>query len=275
MVRIFLVFGMILWTVPCIAQSLKVYFLNVGEGESTYIETPSGQTMLIDAGNIMTGNSVVQFFRKQNISALQALVITHPHYDHMSGVFQLLSAISPQYRYDNGQLLQEADQDIYRWYREFYRKDNYEILRKGVSLDWNPVKIEILSPGELTGDWNRDSLVMLLRYGEIQFLFMADATTQTETQILQQFPNLRADVVKVGHHGDQDASSPAFVKALHPRYAVISTNSANIRGYPSPQIVKRWTDAGASVLTTFNDGTILMESDGHSINLRAAPFSQF
>ncbi len=249
------------------AGTLKVYFLDVGEGESIYIETPELKKILIDSGNLITGNRVAEFLKRHNIKRLDLMIITHPHPDHIGGVFCILNDIQVAKRYDNGQPVGDTTCDnLYRWYEIFYRKDNYSVLKSGDIISLGKVVIKVLSPASLSQNWNDNSLVLKLVYGRTSFLFMGDATLNVERWLLlTKKEELKSDVLKVGHHGAHDAASEAFLKAVSPEYAIISINKNNIRGYPSAQVIQRLKWLGIKVLLTWKEGDILIESNGFKI----------
>lgn len=249
------------------AGTLKVYFLDVGEGESIYIETPESKNVLIDSGNLITVNKVAEFFNRHNIKRLDLMIITHPHSDHMGGVFRILNDIQVDKRYDNGQPVGNTTCDnLYRWYEEFYRKGNYSVLKSGDIISLGRVVIKVLSPPDLSQNWNDNSLVLKLLYGRTSFLFMGDATLNVERWLLlRKKEELKADVLKVGHHGAGDSASEAFLKAVSPEYAVISINKDNIRGYPSEEVIQRLKRLGIKVSLTCKEGDILIESNGLEI----------
>lgn len=248
------------------ADSLKIFFLNVGEGESIYIESKE-KKILIDSGNPITGYQVLQFLKKRSIKSLDALIITHPHPDHMGGVFHILQELKVDTLYDNGEYLRQNKADIYRWYSELFRQNNrYRVLKQGLNINIGKnTRLISLSPDKLSNNWNENSLVFKLSHGKIDILLMGDAGILTEQNLLTQDISLQADLLKIGHHGAHDASSEVFLKAVNPSYAIISTNKNNIRGYPSPKILERLQKRGIKVYSTYEDGDIVFELDEKSI----------
>ena len=121
---------------PADVRYPRIHFLDVGEVSATLIETENNKHILIDCGNVITGSRVLDFCRSAGIKELDVLIITHPHADHMGGVFQLLSGLNIKWVYDNGQPIPAAPKcDLYRWYVESVRHlKNYKILRQGDRL---------------------------------------------------------------------------------------------------------------------------------------------
>ena len=271
MVRKILVSVLIFVLLPLVvfAGTLKVFFLDVGEGEAIYIETPNNKKVLIDTGNLITGYKVVKFLKNRNVNKLDILIITHPHPDHMGGIFHVLQYLKVNTCYDNGQSLsQENNNSIFRWYQELFRTKNYRVLRASDKILLGKVSINILSPEKFTSNWNENSLVIKITYGLTSFLLMGDANINIERELLKKGINLKADVLKVGHHGANDASSKEFIEAVSPKYAVISINKHNIRGYPSEKVIERLKGMGIEVFFTYRDGDILFESDGKNVIIK-------
>jgi competence protein ComEC len=147
--------------------------------------------------------------------------------------------------------------EIYRWYAEAARGANYRALKAGDTLSWGPFKVVVLWPEPpLSGGWNVNSLVLKLVYGESSFLLAGDATDVVEKALLGRGVELRAKVLKVGHHGAPDATGKDFLEAVSPAYAVISVDEGNIRGYPDKEVLKRLKKRGIEILLTKSHGDI-------------------
>lgn len=243
---------------------LKVHFIDVGEGDSILIEASKGKSALVDTGNLISGYNIVEYLRKNKIRKLDYLIITHPHPDHIGGIFFVLRMIEVGKIYDNGQALLEAEKlcDIYHWYREFVRtRPNYAVLKEGdILFLGDEIPLRVIWPQESpdsTVNFNSYSLVIKLDCGESSFLFTGDLDALGESGLLETRADLRADVLKIGHHGAEDTTTPMFLQAVSPRFAVVSVNAENVRGYPSPIVIKRLQDAGIKVYRTDKDGNIV------------------
>ncbi|NPA15126.1 MAG: MBL fold metallo-hydrolase [Deferribacteres bacterium] len=248
------------------AHDLKLYFFNVGEGDATLVKTKDA-AVLIDAGNLITGFSLVRKLRKLGVKRIDALIITHPHPDHMGGVFHVLQAFRVKSRFDNGQPL-PVERDIYRWYGQIFRTGTYRVLRAKDTLRFGALKIDVLSPYVLGRNWNDNSLVLRLSFGKMRFLFMADASLRVEKRLLDAGCGLRSVLLKVGHHGAKDATSVRFLKAVSPRISVIFAARHHFHGYPSASVVRRIKCAGSLLFITGFDGDILVETDGRILKFR-------
>jgi len=258
-------FGALLWLISRSALSapLTVTFLDVGEGEAIFIRN-GGHTALVDSGNAMTGSRIKPFLHSQGVRELDITLITHPHLDHMSGIFHLLPGLELGKRYDNGQALPPGD--IFRWYRAFFRGGDYQVLAAGDELRMQDAQLTVLN-STLDGrsNLNRNSLVLRITHGEITILLMGDADTTVEQDLLEQGAGLNAQLLKTGHHGSIYSSSTTFLDAVAPDYAVISINKDNIRGYPSAEVLTRLAERNIITLTTYEQGNITFHSDGKTL----------
>ncbi len=251
-----------------LASSLEVTFLDAGEGDAIYIRTPGGENLLVDTANPATAVNIVRFLRSRGVNTLHAVFITHPHPDHMGGIFQILSTFSVERIYDNGQPVESMPRcDIYRWYVESVRRlSAYRILRAGQTLEYGKVRVEVLWPRELknTG-WNENSLILRISYAGRVFLLMGDAGSRVEEVLIRDRPHsVRADVLKAGHHGSEGTLSEGFLRRVSPAYVVISVNRDNLRGYPSKVVLERLDEMGIKTLITYRDGNtgFIVHRDG-------------
>jgi len=241
---------------------LKIHFLDVGEGDSILVEAPTGETLLIDTGNFISGFKVSQYLKEKNIQRLEHLIFTHPHLDHIGGAFLMVQEFSVKDIYDNGENLPK--QDIYRWYEQLVRqRAGYRVLSGGDELSVGEFELEILWPARpfVFSDFNVNSLVIMIKYNDFRCLLMADATDQIEKTLLKTGRDFKAEVLKVGHHGAGDASGIEFLQAVSPKIAVISVDRDNIRGYPSAETLERLKKSGSKILRTDQSGTILLTVD--------------
>lgn len=253
------------------ASTLQITFLDVGEGEAILLAAPTGERVLIDTGNPMTAYRIVRFLEDRGIKTIDAIFITHPHPDHMGGIFYLLPHFHVKAVYDNGQTIPEKpDCDIYRWYKELREKEGFKTAKAGDIFSYGGIKIKVLWPqGSFSDDWNSNSLVLKVVYDKSSLLFMGDANANVERSLLEAGLDLKADILKVGHHGGDDATTLPFLRAVRPTFAVISVNRGNIRGYPSVEVIRRLNREGVDILITSSHGDIVFRLDGKGgINIK-------
>jgi len=245
--------------------TLTVHFIDVGQADSTFIELPTGETMLIDAGNNDDGTLVCNYIKDMGYSRIDYLIGTHPHEDHIGGLDDVIRA------YDIG--------TIYMPKKEHTTKTFEDVLQavKDKNLKINTAKagVVIFADDNLTSeivapvnqnydDLNNYSAVILLRYKDISFLFAGDAEKAAESAITA---DINADVLKVGHHGSSTSTSPAFLKKVSPDYAVISVGADNNYGHPDSTVLNRLKTYGAEIYRTDELGTIVFSTDGREINI--------
>lgn len=246
------------------SRNLIVHFLDVGQGDSEFIELPNGETMLIDAGETDMGETVVNDISSLGYTEITYLVATHPHSDHIGGMPAVLDSFNVKNAYLPNA---SASSDIYADFLDKLDVEGCDVYeaKNGVSV----IKTENLSaffvaPCESEyKNLNNYSAVLKLVYNDNSFLFTGDAKSQSEKQITA---DISADVVKVGHHGSKTSSTQAFVSAVSPKYAVIEVGKDNSYGHPDEVVLERWQSAGAIVLRTDLNGNITFTSNGNSIS---------
>ncbi|MBA7653968.1 ComE operon protein 3 [subsurface metagenome] len=240
----------------------RIHFIDVGEGDSILIEI-EGKSALIDTGNLMSGPHLVKYLKGKGIEKLDYLILTHPHPDHIGGVFFILPALKVEKIYDNGQDLGGVRKTcaIYRWYEDLVRKrKNYAVLISGDSLTVGNLALEVLWPLEppTSSDFNAFSLVIVVSHGSFSCLLTGDLTAPGERELLKRGVSLKAGILKVGHHGAKDATTEEFLEAVSPGIAVVSVDKDNFWGYPSARVLQRLKKAGVKVYRTDRDGDIVL-----------------
>ncbi|MFH1752841.1 MAG: MBL fold metallo-hydrolase [Candidatus Omnitrophota bacterium] len=246
----------------CAPDAIEIHFIDVDEGEATLVRTPTGNSILIDTGNLITGLRVVNYLRSNKIESIDALFLTHPHADHIGGTFFVMQMISVDHVFDNGQEL--SDSDMLRWYSKLARAHgNYTALNKGGIFTLDGVTFRALWPadGAASNKWNDNSLVLMLEFGEFRCLFTADISQGVEKGLLERGVPLKADILKVGHHGYADATSKEFLKAVDPEIAVIFAKEDTPHGKLSRTVPRRLAQMKIETLRTDINGTIIIVAD--------------
>lgn len=244
---------------------LQVHFLDVGQADCILIISPSGKSVLIDGGNNEDGPGIVSYLKAQGVKELEGLIATHPHEDHIGGLDQVLQSIPTKNVY-----LPDATANT-RTFTEFIsavKSSGAKRIqaREGVALEIPGCTGVFLAPNQdHYEDLNNYSAVLKLTYGRVSFLFTGDAEDLSEAEMLKKGRDLKATVLKVGHHGSSSSTTKEFLRAVSPQYAVISVGADNDYGHPTPTVLKRLNEAGAKVYRTDLSGTIVAKTDGESI----------
>jgi beta-lactamase superfamily II metal-dependent hydrolase len=246
-------------------SELKVYFVDVGQGDSILID--SGDTeVLVDGGDKAPG--AVSFLKNRVDGALEVMVATHPHADHIGG----LNAVLADFKVDDIWL--NGDTSSSATYSEFMSAVNAEgaaihTAKRGDTIRAGDLSLDVLNPSEpFLDSTNNRSIVLLLHYGDIDFLFTGDAEREAETSMLTAGLIPDVEVLKVGHHGSRTASSRQFLEACQPEVAIYMAGKGNSFGHPHQETITALTDIGAKIYGTDVNGNICITTDGKAYTVQ-------
>jgi len=254
------------------AQNLKVHFIDVGQGDSILIEEPGGHNILVDGGDradIITVQ-IINYLKDRNIKKLDYIISTHPHADHIGGLVDIIDSFEIGAVLDSGKI---HSSKTYENYLIKIDQENisFDTPRQGDELNIGEIKIHFLHPDQNLDQYylNNSSLVFLLKYGQQSFLFTGDIEKEVEEELLTENPNLKADIIKVPHHGSNTSSSAAWVKSLKPKTAVIQVGYDNNYGHPKAKIIKLYQTEGANLFRNDLNGNIVITADGinHAVKI--------
>ena len=262
---------------------LETDFLNVGQGDAVLIKTPKGQTVLIDGG---PDNKVLEKLGKY-LQPLQKridiVILTHPHADHVSGLIEVLRRYSVGLVILNGVYLKT---DNYDQFLKAIEDNKVKVLiaetGEAIHFDKN-LEFDIISPdknlsslvfnknsesfGTVGNDVNETSIVGKLIYNNFSIMFMGDATSKIENQLLAYGDSLKSGILKVGHHGSKYSSFTNFLKTVAPKAGIIEVGAKNFYGLPSQAALSRLGMVDANIFRTDQNGDIRVLSNGFTTSI--------
>ena len=258
-------------------REVELHMLDVGQGDALALRTTRGNWILFDAGRAWrtgdAGRAVIIPYLARRGGKLAAFVLSHPHNDHVGGAATILRALRPRGFHDPGfvaptgsyaEALADAARSGTPWHR----------IGPGDSLVVDGLVVNFLAPdsawaSRLT-DPNEASAIALVRFGAVRFLLAGDAEKELEQWLVENDSmNLRADVLKVAHHGSSTSTTERFLAAARPRVALISVGRDNSYRHPSPAVESRLARSGAEIYRTDRLGTVVVATDGNRIRVRA------
>ncbi|OFF80057.1 competence protein ComEC [Listeria monocytogenes] len=249
------------------APTIKVHFIDVGQGDAIYIKAPSGEDILIDAGNKGKGKIVVNYLKKLKVKDIEIMIASHSDADNVGGLPEVMNNIKVKSLYaPNSTNTTVAYKDFVNTAKK--KKLAIKTAKAGVKLPVKGVNAQFVGPVKTYGktDRNNWSAVLHVAYKKNTFLFTGDAQTKAESDMIKAKKTLRADVLKVSTQGSKTATSQAFVNVVKPKYAIISVGK-NGYGHPTSQTVNRLTKAKAKVYRTDRNKTIVVTGNGSSYSI--------
>ena len=242
-------------------NTLNVYFIDVGQADSILLEN-KGHYMLIDAGNNEDGPKLVNYFNEQDIKEFDYVVGTHAHEDHIGGMDDIIK----NFKIDNFYMpdaitTTKTFEDVLDALEE--TNVIFQTPKVNQTFNLQDTTITTLSVTADEKNLNDTSIVLNVKHGTNTFLFMGDASTKIEKNLLNK--DIKSDVLKVGHHGSRYSTSLEFLKKVSPEYAVISVGENNTYKHPHEEILKRLEEQNIQIYRTDKQGTILAKSNGSII----------
>jgi len=245
---------------------LKVYFFNVGQGDAILVDLEDVE-VLIDGGDRSPG--VVQYLKNYVDGPLEVMVATHPHADHIGGLIDVLAA------YQVEQIWYDGETATSKTYADFISAANTENAQvfqavRGNTISAGGLNFQVLNPLDLKGTTNNNSIVLWLSFGKIDFLFTGDAEKEAEAGMLvkSDMPVPDVEILKVGHHGSNTASSSDFLTITTPETAIYMAGTGNVYGHPHQETIQSLTDIGAKIYGTDVYGTITVITDGQTYEIQ-------
>jgi competence protein ComEC len=252
----------------------ELHVLDVGQGDALAIRTARGRWILVDAGRAWqrgdaARSTIIPYLRRLG-GPVEALILTHPHLDHIGGASSLLRTVRPRVVYDPAfageaatysQTLKDLEVSRSAW----------RAAHSGRAFSVDEITVTFIGPDSVSAASERNpnnaSAVTLVTAGSITFLLMGDAEAEEEAAILRSGALRRVDVLKVGHHGSSTSSTPHFLDAARPRLALISVGAINNYGHPDRGVISELLRRGSAVLRTDREGTIVVRTNGRTVSV--------
>lgn len=263
---------------PAIRRPLhgaELHVIDVGQGDAIALRTDGGNWILFDAGRSWqrgdAGRSVIVPYVRRRGGKVVALVLSHPHSDHVGGAASVIRWLTPSEVWDPAYVsptrsYADALRTIARHNVAWQRVD------PGDSLVADGVVVRFLAPDSAwaaqLADPNEASAVALVRYGRVRFLLTGDAESAEEDWLLRHGASVNADVLKVAHHGSSTSSGEAFLAAVSPRLALISVGAENAYRHPSQSVLDRLARRRIPTLRTDRDGSVVVRTNGIDLWVR-------
>lgn len=246
---------------------LKVHYLDVGQGDSIFIELPNNETMLIDAAESYQSENIINYLKNLNYQKIDYVIGTHPHTDHIGGLKDIINT------FEIGKIYMPKVVSTTKTYESLLMAIKDKNLKINTAkaettiIDTDTLKVNILAPNSETyTELNNYSAVTKITYGTTKFLFMGDAEKLSENEIKE---NITADVIKIGHHGSNTSSSIDFIKKVNAKYGIISVGLKNKYNLPKEETITNWENSGTKIYLTSTNGTVTAISDGTNIKIES------
>lgn len=257
------------------SNNLEVDFLDVGQGDAIFIETPQHHQILIDGGPDSTVLEKLQSLMPAKDMSLDLVILTHPEKDHMTGLLDVLQRYKVGYILWTGVVRDTPDYQKWVKLLEEEEAEGAEVIiaRAGQAITAGNITIDILYPleileGQRMENTSNDScIVFRMAFCNSSFLFTGDISGRAEKELVNEKIDLVSDVLKVAHHGSKYSTTDLFLDGVEPEIAVIEVGRNNY-GHPSPEVLQRLNKFGIKVLRTDTAGDIEMVSDGNNINVK-------
>jgi beta-lactamase superfamily II metal-dependent hydrolase len=249
-------------------EALEVHYLDVGQADAIYIGYGDFD-MVIDGGNNEDGPYVVSYLEEQGVDTIELMIASHAHEDHIGGLDNVLDAFEVEMVIDSGQ---ERETKTYKDYMAAAIKSGAFVIQddsRVFTID-DHLQVEIIEVVDDQEETNNNSVVARVIFDDVAFLFTGDLEEEVE-QMLLMHP-IQADVFKAGHHGSSSSNTDMFLRRVQPEIVIISAGLNNKYGHPHKEALERLLKQTDKIYGTWENGTIMVKTDGKSIQVDADEF---
>ncbi|MCK4257961.1 MAG: MBL fold metallo-hydrolase [Halanaerobiales bacterium] len=251
-----------------VTESVEIHFIDVGQGDSILIKTDTKKVILIDAGDRDQGFNVVRYLKDHGVEKIDLMVSTHPHADHIGGFLSVLKNFPVERILDSGV---PHTSKLYEDYLNliFQKSIPFEIPEPGNEYNFSGLSLKVLGPTKTHDELNNNSIILKLKFNDITAIFTGDAEKEAEIDILSM--DIEAQILKVGHHGSETATSERFLNEVNPKDAIISVGKGNRYGHPEEITLHKFIERGVNIYRTDEQGTIVITITGSKYQINKSP----
>lgn len=266
LIKIFLILLLVIYVNGCTREKLfSVHIIDVGQGDSIFIQTLEDKRILIDAGDEEAEHTVYSYLKRRGVKKIDVLIATHPDTDHIGSMDYIIDKFKISHFYmPNAKTDSEAFYNLLDSCKEKNLKIEYLTKGDRLKID-SSTTMEILSPSTITDKNNLNSIVSLLNYKGYEFLFTGDAEKENESEILSSCNLPDIEFLKAGHHGSSSSSTDEFIEKLKPEAVAISCGYNNDYGHPHRSVLDTFRENGAVVYRTDKNGSLVFYCDENGI----------
>lgn len=267
-------------------DTLKVTFIDVGQGDAALIESPEGQTILIDGGGFLIPDQknlfdvgrevVVPFLKRKGVKKIDLMILSHPHPDHYGGLAAVVESFPIDEFWWNGQKFLDESFDLLM---KALEKNQTKIQKVSAPFvrDIGPLQFSMIHPEKIdrSQNINNNCLAVRATFKDVSFFFAGDIEKDAEEEIIRKGIKIESTVLKIPHHGSRTSSSVPFIDTVKPRYGVVSLSEGNHFGFPHPGILEKYERRDVQLFRTDRNGAVTFESDGKKIEVKRYLFPKF